>query len=520
MSTQPLFLVVDDYIQMRSVLSSNLKALGFTNIMTAQNGEEAIRTLKNHPVNIILSDWNMPQMSGLELLQWVRQDKQHQFTPFIMITAEVERLQIEKAISAGVSDFILKPFTSGILSERIRRTLQRKNVRQSTPVAKRPQTETNRPQDTVSSPPEIAQKDRILTILAVDDAPDNLTVLSNLLENDYRVKVAPNGERALKICQSKDKPDLVLLDIMMPDMDGFEVIRQMKTNEDTSDIPVIFFTSLDDSKDIVRGLEAGAVDYVTKPIKPAVLVARVRNFLRYHRGYEELKSTIDTMMDNARLRDDVEHIVRHDMKSPLAAIIGIIESAGKDKNITSEQVKTIEDLSYTLLNMVNLSTDLYKIETGKFELNAKPVNILRLIDKVAGEIILGFATKNVMVKTKLQCFEDTSALGDELLCYSMLHNLLKNAAEAAPAGGTVLVTVLDSEDVKFTIKNAGVVPEQIRDKFFDKFVTMGKQGGTGLGTYSARLIAEAQNGSISMQTSEESGTTIEVVLPSAKPRRQ
>ncbi|MEO5356139.1 MAG: response regulator [Nitrospirae bacterium YQR-1] len=517
MSSQPLFLIVDDYDQMRSIIISNLKTLGFTNMITAQNGEDAIKKLSSNPVNIILSDWNMPQMTGLELLTWVRKDKKHQFTPFIMITAEVDRQQVEKAIASGVSDFILKPFSSGILSEKIRKNLQRTTLKQPVPTVKQPQqTKEAGPFDNSAGPELEIKPDRTLTVLAVDDVPDNLTLISGLLQNEYRVKVAPNGQRAIKICKSPDKPDLVLLDVMMPDMDGFDVIKALKADEETSDIPVIFFTAMDDPENIVRGLEAGAVDYVTKPIKPTVLRARVRNFLRYHRGYEELKNTIDTMMENSRLRDDVEHIVRHDMKSPLAAIIGTINSVGKHENITSEQLKTIEDLSYTLLNMVNLSTDLYKIETGRYQLNAKPIDIVRLAEKVVEEIRLGFSTKNVKINTKITVAGEISALGDELLCYSMLHNLTKNAAEAAPAGSAVFVTVDGGEkNIKVAIKNLGVVPESIRDNFFDKFVTMGKSGGTGLGTYSARLIAEAQNGGISMQTSEDTGTIIEVTLPAS-----
>jgi two-component system chemotaxis response regulator CheY len=101
MNIQPLFLIVDDYDQMRSIIISNLKTLGYSNMITAQNGEDAIKKLSSNPVNIILSDWNMPQMTGLELLTWVRKDKKYQFTPFIMITAEVGRQQVEKAIASG-----------------------------------------------------------------------------------------------------------------------------------------------------------------------------------------------------------------------------------------------------------------------------------------------------------------------------------------------------------------------------------------------------------------------------------
>ncbi|MBF0568347.1 MAG: response regulator [Nitrospirae bacterium] len=512
--SQPIFLVVDDMAEMRSLMVSNLKTLGFSKILTAQNGEEAIRKLGTDPVNMILSDLNMPQMTGLELLEWVRMDRNHKFTPFIMITAEVGRQQIEKAIATGVSDFLLKPFSLGTLSEKIKRTLNRSAVRQVQSAA---QAELNPVIDPTSATSAISSDNKTYTVLVVDDVPGNLALISNILQAEYRVKVAINGQLAIKICESPDKPDLVLLDVKMPRMDGFEVIRILKSNEATSGIPVIFLSAMNDPESIVKGLEAGAVGYVTKPIDRVALQARVRSFLRFYRGYEELKHTLDTMIDNVRLREDVELIIRHDMKSPLAAIIGIIGSVGRGKSMAPEQLKTIEDLSYSLVTMLNRSIDLYKIETGRFHLNAQPVDILRLTEKVADEVRLGFTAKNIKITTKSTGAEQLTALGDELLCYSMLHNLIKNAAEAAPTGSTVFVTAAsgDGNTIRLAIKNLGAVPESIRVHFFDKFVTMGKKGGTGLGTYSARMMAEAQNGSISMQTSEDSGTVIEVTLPKA-----
>ena len=117
------------------------------------------------------------------------------------------------------------------------------------------------------------------TILVVDDTPDNLALMSSLLKDAYKVKVANGGEKALKIAASDSPPDLILLDIMMPGMDGYEVCRRLKSDPRTMNIPVIFLTARSEVEDEKKGLELGAVDYITKPISPPIVMARVKNHL-------------------------------------------------------------------------------------------------------------------------------------------------------------------------------------------------------------------------------------------------
>ena len=137
----------------------------------------------------------------------------------------------------------------------------------------------------MNSPIELSGK---CTVLVVDDTPDNLSLMSDLLRADYKVKLAPSGERALQIVAGESKPDLILLDIMMPDMDGYEVLRRLQFNPDTEDIPVIFLTAMSAADDESIGLELGAVDYITKPVNPAILMARVRNHLQLKRARDFL----------------------------------------------------------------------------------------------------------------------------------------------------------------------------------------------------------------------------------------
>jgi len=128
------------------------------------------------------------------------------------------------------------------------------------------------------------------TVLVVDDSPENIDLLGNVLKRDYEIKVALHGAKALKIAGSENPPDIILLDIMMPDMDGYEVCRRLKSDTKTQDIPVIFVTSMSEVEDETKGLEVGAIDYITKPISPAIVKARVKSHLELKEAREYLKN--------------------------------------------------------------------------------------------------------------------------------------------------------------------------------------------------------------------------------------
>ena len=125
------------------------------------------------------------------------------------------------------------------------------------------------------------------TVLIVDDVAGNLDVLSGILKNEYRLKIATNGKKAIQIANGSEKPDLILLDIMMPEMDGYEVCRKLKQSHRTKDIPIIFVTALGEVKDEAKGLNLGAVDYITKPVSPPIVKARVRNQLAFQQANKD-----------------------------------------------------------------------------------------------------------------------------------------------------------------------------------------------------------------------------------------
>ncbi len=517
---QTIFLVVDDFEPMRKVTSSQLRSMGARTIVTANDGAEALRMLKTQRIDIVLSDWNMPVMTGLELLKAMRADEKLANLPFVMITAEAERHHVEEAVASGVSDLLVKPYTADRLATRVEKALTAR-PRAVTPLHATSVARKAAPAATLPpEPADAAAEPERPTILVVDDAPDNLQLLSQLFKDEYRVRIAQSGEKALAICQSNTPPDLVLLDIMMPAMDGFEVAKRMREHPTSEGIPVIFVTAMTGEDARIKGLGLGAVDFVTKPIDPDVLKPRVRNFMRYVGLNKQLQADYDGMLELARLREDVDHIMRHDMKGPLAGLIGLVQAMADGDSTNrkqAEQLRTIEETALQVLNMINLSSELFKIESGVFQLDAQPVMIGDILRRVVEISRTTFAEKHLAISVDADVAADKEipqVLGDAMFCYSLFQNLIKNACEAAPEKSEVDVTLIDETPLRIIIQNQGAVPAAIRANFFDKYVTHGKQGGTGLGTYSAKLLTEAQNGAISLEVADpENRTTISVTLP-------
>jgi len=344
-------------------------------------------------------------------------------------------------------------------------------------------------------------------VLVVDDTPANLRILSDALRADCELALAPSGARALEIAFSDEPPDLILLDIMMPEMDGYEVCRRLKDDERTRDVPVLFVTAMSEEEDEAKGLDLGAIDYITKPVNPALVRARVRNHLALRQA--------------ARLREDVERITRHDLKNPLTEVISLPQLLALADNLDEgqkEMLGRIEQAGYAMLRLINFSLDLFKMEQGVYRYHPEPLDLAGLCRRVAAELedLAGSAGARVEIDVDgrpLEAGQEFAVPGEELLCHSMLGNLVRNALEASPRGGVVRVSLMGGDPVRIAVHNAGVVPREVRERFFEKYATCGKDRGTGLGTYSARLTAEVMGGSIGFATSEADGTTVTVEIP-------
>jgi two-component system sensor histidine kinase/response regulator len=360
-------------------------------------------------------------------------------------------------------------------------------------------------------------------ILVVDDVLENIEILNEMLQTDYEVTMAMNGAKALKLAESESPPDLILLDVMMPDMDGHEVCRRLKQNPLTKKIPVIFVTAREDAIDEVKGLELGAVDYLTKPINPAIVKARVKTHLHLTAAVEGLEKQNEILQGNIQLLEQIEQIARHDLKGPLTLFMNVSDYMERGKNLTPDQLKFLKMLDKSalkMLGMIDRSLDLFKMERGQYQVSPVPVDMVELVRLTFRELeglaeartVECFALLNGHVLSDL---DSCMVSGEANLVSTIVSNLVKNAIEASPEGERVVLEMIDQDPFVLLIKNQGGIPPEIQARFLERYVTSGKRGGTGLGGYSARLMTKTMGGEIRFVSNQETGTVITVSIPHA-----
>lgn len=531
MDKSAAILIVDDYLLIRSSVRNVLAELGFYNVFQADNGKTAQDFMLKQPIDIVVGDRSMPVMSGLELLKWMRQDERYARVPFMMLTAESNPASVRTALQGGINAYMIKPFTVHSFASKFMAMIGPvKEVTSMAPgelpdLLPRPASEVAaqpapaaplplmRPSDVIGLVPPIAERLKKCTVLIVDDIPTNIEVLAGALKDDYALKVAITGKKAIEIAQSFHI-DLILLDIMMPVMDGFEVCKLLKDDPRTQDIPIIFLSARDGVDDVVAGLQMGAVDYVSKPADPTILKARLSAHLTLSTAMHDLKRQNALLIENAHLREDVERMTRHDLKSPIAVALQGSQALlnGELSASQRQNVAMIETAASNALEMVNRTLDVYRMEKGQYQPVLQRFDIGALLTKVAAQTELAFDWKNVRVAFPAQI--DSDCLAEPLLCYSLFSNLFKNAAEASPHGGVITVEAAPGYgSVHVMIDNAGEIADRMRERFFDKYSSADKVGGTGLGTYSVKLMAEVQGGGVTMD-SHDGHTRLTVTLPS------
>lgn len=494
-------LIVEDVQSMARTLASVFQELNFKDVYIVKDGREAIDRLATHSVDLILSDWNMPRMNGLDLLIYIRNHDLYAAMPFIMISGNIDPVDVTMAIKAGVSEYIVKPYTKKILKEKIHRAITLPPSKNQLPEAER----------LASQEQKKHPKNKQRTILIVDDVPDNLLLLAGLLKNEYKVIAARTGGSALKICSKDIQPDLILLDIMMPEIDGLEVCRRLKADSKTEHIPIIFVSALSQHNDTVKGLTLGAVDYLTKPIIPQVLNARVKNHIKIIEQREEVVAQVDSLIENLRMRDEMDRMLQHEIRNPLTAIISATEKLQEQASQFRGEVEIIKNSSQVMNALLNNKMMLPELESKSYKLALEVIDVASIVEEICIVVSAKNSEKNIKFRRQLSAAQQFK--GDKLLIYIIFYNLVNNAVEATPVNGLVSLSCslsADNNELTFLIHNPGVIPEEIQNRFFDKFISIGKAKGSGIGTYSAYLATQALNGDITFTTSKEKGTTLKL----------
>jgi signal transduction histidine kinase len=380
---------------------------------------------------------------------------------------------------------------------------------------------------------ELTNKERRDSVLVVDDEPANLQLMSQILEEEgYEVRAAPSGKFALELAE-RFRPDLILLDVRMPKMDGYEVCRRLKTFEKSCEVPVIFVSAYSDAEDEVAGFEAGGTDYVAKPVRPAELLARVSTHLSLSRMHRELgeknrqlKESNAKLQELAKLKSIFIATVSHELRSPIHTILGYAETLhdGLVGELTPDQrsfMKNIYVAAEHLLALIDDIIDVSALEGGTIKPERSRFILADLIDDSVLSITTRAREKGLVVTRSGN--ERVEMYADRRRLRQCLVNLLDNAVKYTPQGSIEIHTAGDDDSISLTVCDSGIgiAPDEI-DRVFNPFERLpsGVQKdatGTGLGLYLTRkLVDEVLDGELSVESSEGEGTIFGIHLPVVK----
>ncbi len=409
---------------------------------------------------------------------------------------------------------------------------------------------------------------RTNTILVVDDQPQNIRLIGTFLRKYYNLLIAENGPKAIDTAISK-QPDLILLDIMMPNMSGFEVCEVLKKNEITKEIPIIFLTAKTETDDILKAFEIGGVDYVTKPFNAMELMARIRAHIELKNSKEIIKDQFEQLKQkNEQLKktyEDLEHqaqhlnklymqliknetflrntneelkklnemkdrffsIVSHDLRSPFAGILTMTDIIKNHANTFSKEelISMLQSLNETAQQTYKFIEDLLewsRSQMGRIQMNIVEEDLYTIVTGTILTLKQQAEIKNIEIDSRIQ--SGTFAMFDNNMMATIVRNLISNAIKFTPKGGkiTLKAEAIEIEGKRFirlavSDTGVGMTEQQVANLFsLDKVQsTPGteKEKGTGLGIMICRDFINKMNGELSVESKLNEGTTFFVDVP-------
>ena len=356
------------------------------------------------------------------------------------------------------------------------------------------------------------------SILVVDDTPANLKLLVGMLmQHGYNVRPAPNGEFALQTAR-REPPDLILLDINMPGMNGYQVCEQLKADANLKAIPVIFISALDDVLDKVKAFGTGGVDYVTKPFQFDEIEARVRAHLALRRQERLLEKNLAQLKELELLRDSLVHMIVHDMRSPLAVIVMSLhvlqEQFLADRSDADELIQDANSAANRLNEMATQILDISRLEAGQMPIKKEHHDLAQTL-RVTNESLAALARER---RICLEVPGVSVALYDEDIVGRVVANLLTNAFKFTQPDGQITLSVTRQAEffrVAVIDNGRGIAPAH-QQKIFEKFGQVelrNKHIGTGLGLTFCKLAVEAHGGQIGVESELGQGSAFWFTLP-------
>lgn len=400
-------------------------------------------------------------------------------------------------------------------------------------------------------------------ILIVDDSEANRDLLSRRLElHGHRTMVARNGQEALGRLRDQTLTfDVVLLDIVMPVLDGYEVLRQIKADERLRHLPVIMISALDEMDSVIRCIEMGADDYLSKPFDPVLLQARIGACLEKKRLrdrelelFQQLQQNYLRLKELETLRDDLTYMIVHDLRTPLTSIMTGLSTLGYSEHLDAGDRELLEiSLSggHTLLGMINDLLDVSKMEDGSLTLQKTTLQAETLIDKAMQQVRALTIDKRLTLTREIAAGLPSFS-GDAEKLVRTLVNLLGNAIKFTPPGGTITISVRiegrnEQTEIKaseeknqnaqsdecplyptpfallFSVRDTGEgIPRDAFERIFQKFGQVesrkaGRKMSTGLGLTFCKMVVEAHDGRIWVESELSHGSTFLFSLSALAP---
>ncbi|GAB1538925.1 hybrid sensor histidine kinase/response regulator [Scytonema sp. NUACC21] len=351
------------------------------------------------------------------------------------------------------------------------------------------------------------------SVLVIDDEPDNFDVVETLLDGkNYQLYYAPSGQQALDRLNSF-QPDVILLDVMMPDLDGMEVCRRIKADAQWQVVPIIMVTALNTKEDLAQCLAAGADDFISKPINGAELRARVHSMLRIKQQYDNLQALM-------KLREDMVNMIVHDLRNPLASIIlsnDLLQSANLSPQQQQVKFERIGIAVQQLQSLIDSLLLMAKLESGRMVLNSIEVDLCALCMSALADIEPLAASKNLTIVCDLPKPGGFVNV-DAAIFRRVIDNLLSNAIKFSPSNSqiTLRAEYLEAGGAKVQVSDRGPgVSQELRQSIFEKYnigTLMQEVSQIGLGLAFCKMAIEAHHGTITVEDNHPRGTIFTVLI--------
>ncbi len=505
-------LIVEDEANNLDVAQRIVRAAGHEPL-TAVDGIAALEVARAEHPDALLVDLLLPRLDGWSVTRTLREEPWASRIPIIAVSALATRADRERAIEAGCDDFVSKPYAPAELRAVLTRYFPEG---QAARVAEKA--------DAAGTRPAVAPE-RLGKVLVVDDEPANLELLSRRLQAiGCETLVALSGTQAVEIA-TRELPDLILMDVMMPGMDGWQATRVLKSDPLTAPIPVIFVTARDHAQDVAKGFEVGGTMYVHKPFEPVEIHARVRSAIFTKRLQDDLRRSNEELRRLERSRQELIGMLGHDIRNLANSVVAFLQLVRMGQLTPGQaEFKDLLGLSETnvseLLRMVNALLDVYKMEEGRLEAMPQVVAFGDLAQKSLSQVTADALARGVTLEAHVP--DVMHVFVDDGLIVRVLTNLLSNAVKHTPSSGTVTLEALARpeapDSVLVVVRDTGPgITSADAPHIFDRFYqgATRRAGGSGLGLAFCKLAVELHGGKIAVANAGEPGARIELTLPAA-----